>query len=184
MLQALQVRQRSASNSTLVLGAGACTEVPIVELIRDSDEVVLADLDLASMRQGRDELVSPALRKKVRLLSCDVSGGVSVDLNRLIKQQSWDKLVPQGVKVVFDAAAHCLEQCPVLDPPEIESLHAGEFGVVISSLVLSQLFNVWCEIQNSDYQSSKSAQAKGALPTCRLNQIQKLCKLTLAAKRA
>ena len=45
----------------------------------------------------------------------------------------------------------------------------------------SEILNVWCEIQNTDYQASKSAKAKGALPTCRLNQIQKLCKLTLAA---
>ena len=141
MLLALQKRQRSASRSTLVLGAGACTEVPLAELARDSDEVVLADYDLASMRQGRDELTTPALRKRVRLLACDISGGVSTDLNRLIKQQSWDKLVPQGARIVFDAAANCLEQCSVPDPPEIEGLHAGEFGVVASSLLLSQLFS-------------------------------------------
>ncbi len=141
MLQGLQKRQRSASNSTLVMGAGACTEVPLAELARDSEEVVLADLDFASMRQGRDELTSPALRKKVRLLSCDISDGVSADLNRLIKLKRWDKFVSQGARFVFDAAADCLEQCPVPDPPEIEGLHAEEFGVVISSLVLSQLFS-------------------------------------------
>jgi hypothetical protein len=141
MLQALQIRQRSASSSTLVLGAGACTEVPLAELARDSDEVVLADFDYASMQQGRDELTSPALHKRVRLLACDISGGVSAALNRLIEQQKWDKLVPQGAQVVFDAAARCLEQCPVPYPPEIEGLYAGEFGVVLSSLVLSQLFS-------------------------------------------
>jgi hypothetical protein len=141
MLQGLQKRQRDASHSTLVLGAGACTEVPLAELARDSDEVVLADLDLASMRQGRDELASPTLRKRVRLLACDISGGISAALNHLIEQQPWDKLVNQGPQVVFDAAARCLEQCPVPDPPEIEGLYPGEFGVVISSLVLSQLFS-------------------------------------------
>jgi hypothetical protein len=141
MLQGLQKRQGSASQSAIVLGAGACTEVPLAELARDSDEVVLADIDLASMRQGRDELTSPALRKRVRLLGCDISGGVSVNLNRLIGQQRWDKLVSQSAQVVFDAAADCLVQCPVPDPPEIEGLHAEEFGMVISSLVLSQLFS-------------------------------------------
>ncbi len=141
MLLALQKRQRSASRSTLVQGAGACTEVPLAELARDSDEVVLADYDLASIRQGRDELTSPALRKRVRLLACDISGGISAALNRLIEQQPWDKLVSQGVQVIYDAAARCLEQCPVPDPPEIEGLHAGEFGVVASSLLLSQLFS-------------------------------------------
>lgn len=141
MLQALGLRERSASRSTLVLGAGACTEVPLAELARDSDEVVLADYDLASMRQGRDELASPALRKRVRLLGCDISGGVSAGLKRLIDRQPWDRLVAQGAQAVFDAAADCVEQCPVPDPPEIEGLYAGEFGVVISSLVLSQLFS-------------------------------------------
>jgi hypothetical protein len=141
MLQGLQLHQRSASNSTLVLGAGACTEIPLNELARDSDEVVLADYDLASMQQGRDELASPALRKRVRVVPCDISGGVSAHLNRLIKQQRWGKFAEQSAKAVFDAAADCLEQCDVSDPPVIEGLYSGEFGVVISSLILSQLFS-------------------------------------------
>jgi len=141
MLHALQKRPVSISHSTLVLGAGACTEVPLTGLARDSDEVVLADLDLASMRQGRDELTSVALRKRVRLLECDISGGVSASLKRLVEQQPWDKLVPQGAQAVFDAASRCLEQCPIPDPPEIEGLSTGEFGVVVSSLILSQLFS-------------------------------------------
>jgi hypothetical protein len=141
MLRGLQLRQRSASTGTLVLGAGACTEIPLAELSRNSDEVVLADYDLASMQQGRDELVSPALRKRVRVVSCDISGGVSSHLIRLIEQQRWDKLVNQDAQAVFDAAAGCLEQCDIPDPPEIESLYSGEYGMVISSLVLSQLFS-------------------------------------------
>ena len=141
MLRGLQLRQRSASTSTLVLGAGACTEIPLAELARNSDEVVLADYDLASMQQGRDELTSPALRKSVRVVSCDISGGVSAQLNRLIEQQHWDKLASQSAQVVFDVLADCLEQCDVPDPPEMEGLNSGEFGVVISSLVLSQLFS-------------------------------------------
>jgi len=141
MLLGLQLRQRSASTSTLVLGAGACTEIPLAELTRNSDEVVLADYDLTSMQQGRDELSSPALRKHVRLVLCDIGGGVSANLNRLIEQQHLHKLANHSAQVVFDSLAHCLEQCDVPDPPEIEGLYAGEFGVVISSLVLSQLFS-------------------------------------------
>jgi hypothetical protein len=141
MLRGLQLRQRSASTSTLVLGAGACTEIPLAELARHSDEVVLVDYDLASMQQGRDELASPALRKRVRVVTCDISSGVSTHLNRLIEQQHWDKLANQSAQVVFDVLADCLEQCDVPDPPEIEGLYSGEFGVVISSLVLSQLFS-------------------------------------------
>jgi hypothetical protein len=141
MLHALQLRPSSTSRSTLVLGAGASTEVPLADLARNSDEVVLADLDLASMQQGKDELSSPTLRKRVRLVECDISGGISVNLKRLIEQQPWEKLVSQGAKAVFDAAAYCLEQCPIPDPPEIAGLGTGEFGVVISSLILTQLFS-------------------------------------------
>jgi hypothetical protein len=141
MLRALQHRPPGTSRSTLVLGAGASTEVPLADLARLSDEVVLADLDLASMQQGKDELTSPALRRRVRLLECDLSGGVSANLKRLIERQHWEKLVSQGARAVFDAAAHCLEQCPIPDPPEIDDLSTGEFGVVISSLLLTQLFS-------------------------------------------
>jgi hypothetical protein len=141
MLHALQLRPSSTSRSTLVLGAGASTEVSLADLARNSDEVVLADLDLASMQQGKDELSSPALRKRVRLLECDISGGVSINLKRLIEQQAWEKLIPLGAKAVFDTAAYCLEQCPIPDPPQIDGLGTGEFGVVISSLILTQLFS-------------------------------------------
>ena len=141
VLDALKQRQESASRSILVLGAGACTEVPLSDLARASDEVVLADLDPTSMQQGRDELTSPALRKRVRLMQCDISGGVSLNLNRLIERQPWAALVSQGAQTVFDAAARCLEQCPVPDPPQIPGLGTAEFGIVISSLVLSQLFS-------------------------------------------
>ena len=141
MLRAFTLRQPAASQSTLVLGAGACTEVPLADLARASDEVVLADFDLAAMQQGRDELASPALRKRVRLLQCDISGGISASLKRLIERQPWTSFVPQGPRAVFDAAARCLERCPVPDPPQLEGLGAGGYGVVISSLLLSQLFS-------------------------------------------
>lgn len=140
-MNAFKQRQQSASRSVLVLGAGACTEVPLSNLARASDEVVLTDLDLTAIQQGRDELTSPALRKRVRLLQCDISSSVSLILYRLIERQSWVTIVPQGAQAVFDAAACCLEQCAIPDPPQLPGLVTGEFGVVISSLVLSQLFS-------------------------------------------
>jgi hypothetical protein len=141
ILSALGQRQPSTSPASLVLGAGACTEVPLEELARHSDEVVLADLDLASMQQARSELASAALRKRVRLLECDITGGVSASLRRLLARQSWDTLVSQGARAVFDAAASCLEQCTIPDPPQLETLGAGDFGLIVSSLTLSQLFS-------------------------------------------
>lgn len=140
-LHGLQSRDAATSRSTLVLGAGACTEVPLAELVRASDEVVLADLDRTAMLQAGRELAFPALRRRVQVLVCDISGDVSTKLSRLLNRQDWAALVAQGAHVVFDAAAQCIEQCPVPDPPEIGSLSSGEFGLVISSLVLSQLFS-------------------------------------------
>jgi hypothetical protein len=141
ILHGLRERKSSVSPNVLVLGAGACTEIPLLELTRGSDEVVLADLDLASMQQAARELPTPALRKRLRLVQCDITGGVSANLHRLLEKQSWNLLVSRGAQAVFDAAAECLEQCLIPDPPELESLGAGEFGLVVSSLVLSQLIS-------------------------------------------
>jgi hypothetical protein len=138
---ALQQRDAGTARSTVVLGAGACTEVPLADLCRASDEVTLADIDLAAMRLGREELDSPALRRRVYLLQGDLSGGISSNLARLVARQNWSALVAEGARAVFDAAALCLEQCPIPDPPQIEELPTGEFGLVVSSLVLSQLFS-------------------------------------------
>lgn len=141
ILLALKERPRSTSRSIVVLGAGACTEIPLAELARAADEVVLVDLDRAAMQQGRDELPSPDLRKRVNLLISDISGGVSEHLQVVLKKQRWDRLVSQGASAVFDAAAACLEQCPVPDPPELAGVGNEECGLVISSLVLTQLYS-------------------------------------------
>lgn len=141
MIQAVRERPYSVSRSTLVLGAGSCTEVPLAALAHHSDEVVLADLDMASMQQAGDELASPAARKKIELVGVDLSGGVSANLERLLGRQSWGALAREGARALFDAAANCLDECTVPDPPQISDLPAGNFGVVISSLVLSQLFS-------------------------------------------
>src|ERR1043166_8854395 len=82
--RALKLRSSAASRSTLVLGAGACTEVPLLTLCRASDEVVLADLDLAALQRAGAEVTAPAYRRRMRLVECDISGGVSNKLARLL----------------------------------------------------------------------------------------------------
>ncbi|MBO0777963.1 MAG: hypothetical protein J2P37_03960 [Ktedonobacteraceae bacterium] len=139
--RALHLRAPAASRSTVVLGAGACTEVPLAELARQSDEVVLVDYDLSAIQQGGNELESPMLRRKVSLLHCDLSGDISVKLARLLRRQNWPALAVQGAETIFNAAAQCLDECPVPDPPQIGGLVAGDAGLVVSSLVLSQLFS-------------------------------------------
>lgn len=141
MLQALRLRPAGVSRGTLVLGAGACTEVPLATLVHGSDEVVLADLDEISLQQARTELSSPALRRIVHLVTDDLSGGISANLDRLLTRQPWATLCEQGPHALFAAAASCLATCPVPDPPQFANLAPGNFGLVISSLVLSQLFS-------------------------------------------
>ena len=138
---ALEKRPSSVSRGTVVLGAGACTEVPLGELGRNSDEVVLADLDLNAMRQAWEELPAAALRRRARLVECDLTGGVSLNLHRLLARQPWGALVTQGARAIFDAAATCLQECLIPDPPQLETLDADAFGLVISSLTLTQLFS-------------------------------------------
>jgi hypothetical protein len=141
ILRALKHRSPAVSQNTLVLGAGACTEVPLISLCRASDEVVLADLDLAALQRAGDDVTAPAYRRRMQLVECDISGGVSNRLARLLNKQPWDDLAKQGAKAVFDAAAQCLEACPIPDPPVLPALNPAGYGVVISSLVLSQLFS-------------------------------------------
>jgi hypothetical protein len=141
ILGGLRQREAGASTASVVLGAGACTEIPLAEIARASDEVALVDLDLPSLLQARGELSTAGLRRRVRLLEGDISGGVSARLKFLLERQPWAALVQRGAHAVFDAAAACLEQCVVPDPPPLETLaHAG-FGLVVSSLLLSQLFS-------------------------------------------
>jgi hypothetical protein len=139
--RALRLRPSAASQSTLVLGAGACTEVPLLALCRASDEVVLADLDLAALQRAGAEVTAPMYRRRMLLVECDISGGVSKKLAHLLNKQPWDDLATQGAQAVFDAAAQCLEACLVSDPPVLPAVNPAGYGVVISSLVLSQLFS-------------------------------------------
>lgn len=148
VLSALHQRESSAAQNALVLGAGACTEVPLTDLLRASDEVVLADLDIAALRTASDEITNATLTKRLRLLQCDLTSvngepkrGVSATLNRLVNKHDWKSLASQGPQAVFDAAALCLEQCPIPDLPEIQTLGPNSFGLVVSSLVVSQLFS-------------------------------------------
>lgn len=141
MQRASQLREEGASRSTLILGAGACTEVPLAELVRTSEEVVLADLDLAAMQRARAELHVPNLQRRVRLVESDMSGGVSRNLAHQIAHHDWQHLLPQGASAVFDTAATCLNDCVIPDPPVLSSIASHDSGIVISSLLLSQLFS-------------------------------------------
>lgn len=128
----------------VVLGAGACTEVPLAVLARLYRSVTLVDLDSRGMERARAE-VPQVYRERVTLISADISGGVSASLARELASQPWADLAALTGKngtAPLDAAAGCLQRTDVPDPPAIGGLEPGAYSLVISTLVLTQLFNL------------------------------------------
>jgi hypothetical protein len=123
-----------------ILGAGACTELPLEAIARRAEEVALVDLDELALQQARRQLRS-ALQGRVRLVVVDVTGGVSAALERALMAQRWQALKARGSEAVLTAVADCLERCEVAQPPELAELRPGRCGVVISSLVVTQLWS-------------------------------------------
>ncbi|WIG57794.1 MAG: hypothetical protein OJF49_000539 [Ktedonobacterales bacterium] len=141
---ALAARAPDESRAAIVLGAGACTEVPLEQLARASDALTLVDVDATGMSRARDELPQQ-LRARIQLVAADLTGGVSVALSEVLRAQPWhDLALLSGATgaAALDAAASCLECCPIPNPPELPSLLSGSHGLVISSLTLTQLFSL------------------------------------------
>jgi hypothetical protein len=138
---ALAARDPAAPKHALVLGAGACTEIPLYRVARGSDAVTLVDLDAPGMERARDEL--PASRRpRLHILVADLTGGVSSALAALLRAQPWDDLVRLAPSAPLDAAAICLDRCPVPDPLDALGLTPHGYGLVVSSLVLTPLFSL------------------------------------------
>lgn len=136
--------QRGKGVRAVVLGAGACTDLPLERLARSCDSVLLVDVDVAGMLRARDELAQ-SLRTRVNLVAADLTGGVSQALAADLALQPWGDLARLGGasgRAPLDAAAACLDRCPVPDPPLFTELAPGGYDLVISSLVLTQLFSL------------------------------------------
>jgi hypothetical protein len=141
VVDTLAARKKSAPAAGVVLGAGACTELPLEKLARACDPLTLADLDAPGMGQARDELPE-RLRPRVRLLAADLTGGVSAALREEMGIQPWRDLRALGGVALLDALAGCLERAKIPNPPDIAGLEPQSFGLVISSLTLTQLYSL------------------------------------------
>ncbi len=137
----LAARGAAAPDGAVVLGAGACTELPLERLARACSRVTLVDLDVRGMEQARQEL-PPALRRRVELVATDLTDGVSASLAEQLRAQPWPDLVALSDASVLEAAAACVEGTAVPDPPTITALGSERFGLVVSTLVLTQLFSL------------------------------------------
>ena len=138
---ALAARTPGGPSRAVVLGAGACTEAPLERLARVFEHVLLVDIDVPGMARARDELPA-SLRDHVDLLQADITGGVSDALSGDLRVQPWRDLARLGASAPLEAAAACLERCPVPDPPQLSGLIQQGYGLVFSDLVLTQLFSL------------------------------------------
>ena len=125
----------------VVLGAGACTEAPLERIARTFESVLLVDVDVPGMAHARDELPA-SLRSRVDLLQADITGGVSDALASDLRAQPWRDLARLGASAPLEAAAACLERCPVADPPHLPTLAPQGYSLVFSDLVLTQLYSL------------------------------------------
>jgi hypothetical protein len=141
VVDALAAREDGAPATGVVLGAGACTELPLERLARACDPLTLVDLDAPGMGRARDEMPEK-LRPRVRLLAADLTGGVSAALREEMGVQPWRDLRALGGMAILDTLAGCLERVTVPDPPEIAGLEPHSFELVISSLTLTQLYSL------------------------------------------
>ena len=141
---ALRLDGLASTRQTVVLGAGACTEIPLERLARASAHVSLVDLDVAGMAQARDELPA-TVRDRVDLLQADLTDGVSEALAAELRATPFADLnmLDQGRGMApVEAAADCLERCPVPNPPTPASLQPGGYDLVVSDFVLTQLYSL------------------------------------------
>jgi hypothetical protein len=133
------------SRRAVVLGAGACTEVPLEWIARYCETVVLVDVDVSGMLRARAELPA-SLRSRVQVVDADITGGVSAALADELRTQPWHDLAQlsgAGGLAPIDAAAGCLERCSIPLPPILPDVEVeGGYSIVISSLVLTQLFSL------------------------------------------
>lgn len=135
---------RGTAVRALVLGAGACTDLPLERMARVCESVLLVDVDVPGMLRARDE-VPQSLRSRVNVAAADITGGVSQALATELRMQPWGDLASLGGssgRAPLDAAAACIDRCPVPDPPLFAELAPSGYDLVISSFVLTQLFSL------------------------------------------
>lgn len=130
--QAIAAHAATPLGDAIILGAGA------------SDHLLLVDVDVAGMTCARDAFPE-SLRRRVDLLQADVTGGVSEALADDLLAQPWRDLRQLGgdyrMAPVATAAA-CIERCPTPTPPSLDGVAPRAYELVISSLVLTQLYSL------------------------------------------
>ncbi|MEX2301375.1 MAG: hypothetical protein WD733_10585 [Bryobacterales bacterium] len=116
--------------TALILGAGNCTEIPLEELARRFDEVMLVDLDEESMAAAVEELPEELI-PKVQLHVEDVTTFAAPLMNRLLQSVTASDTAGQA----FERIEEALDKLE----PQPSPFRLPEADLVVSSLVLSEL---------------------------------------------
>lgn len=115
----------------LVLGAGACTEIPLAELAARFERVVLCDIDAAAMQQGvADAKLDDEQRAKIELHTFDLTGltePLLAEIGSLLPRCEEPAALIKGMAAILDAAT------PMPLPIE------GRYELIVASCMLSQL---------------------------------------------
>ena len=128
ILEAAALCQRSST--ALVLGAGNCTEIPLEELARRFDEVILVDLDEESMAAAVESLPDELI-PKVQFRVEDVTAFAGPLMRRLWQSAKTSQTAGQALARIGET----------LDNLELRTspFQLPEADLVVSSLVLSEL---------------------------------------------
>ncbi|MCY9666420.1 hypothetical protein M5X11_15865 [Paenibacillus alginolyticus] len=129
----LATRQLPHQSSAIILGAGNCDDLDLISLIGNYDNVALADVDLPAMMNAVCPL-EMTMRDKINLISTDFTKLDEINFYRNLKDL-FDKKV--SAEHIIEFLNCCISQ---LDEIQILTHFKGEFQVVISSALYTQLF--------------------------------------------
>ncbi len=140
-----------------ILGAGACTEIPLERLVPLARAIVLVDLDAAGMAEAITAVAHSEIGqsgdgrtlRRPTAVTADLTGGVSARLAARLDTLPWEAGQPPAE--VLAAVAGALDATTVPDPSSAGPPATagdgtlpspGRFDLVISAIVLTQLFSL------------------------------------------
>jgi len=121
----------------MALGAGSCADIPLRELVARGNDVILVNLDQASLKKGIAMQLAPQDRRHVRIEIRDLSEGaidaVSQQAASIIARHARDK----GGAARARAELIALFKHQRVSVPQLEGAHRVD--LLVSSMLMSQL---------------------------------------------
>jgi hypothetical protein len=132
----LQRGKASGRPLVVVLGAGSCADIPLKELVAGGQDVILVDLDEASLKKGIAIQVAPADRKHVQIEIRDLSEGAIEEITSEAARILRDHPSRGGAGKARTALTALFHRQRV-SVPQLEGTHRAD--LIVSSLLMSQL---------------------------------------------